>query len=121
MADVTARSWMYYASGNGNLNFYPKQSSAQLQLNVMEPVLAFNLFESLDMMTAGVRTLTDRCIKGITANRERCRDLVENSIGIVTAVVPLLGYERASAVAKGVLRRSPSNAARKPVSVPSRI
>ncbi len=77
--------------------------AGQLQLNVMEPVLAFNLFESLDMMTAAVRTLTERCIRGITANRDHCRSLVEQSIGIVTAVVPALGYERATQVAKEAL------------------
>ncbi len=77
--------------------------AGQLQLNVMEPVLTFRLFESLEMLTAAVRTLTVRCIRGITANRERCRDLVEGSIGIVTAVVPALGYEKASEVAKEAL------------------
>jgi len=77
--------------------------AGQLQLNVMEPVLAFNLFTSLDMMTAAVRTLTERCIRGITANRDHCRELVERSIGVVTAVVPVLGYERASQVAKEAL------------------
>jgi aspartate ammonia-lyase len=77
--------------------------AGQLQLNVMEPVLTFNLFESLDMMTAAVETLTERCIRGITANEQHCRDMVENSIGIVTAVVPILGYERVSAVAKEAL------------------
>ena len=77
--------------------------AGQLQLNVMEPVLAFNLFESLDMITAAVRTLTERCIRGITANADRCRSLVEQSIGIVTAVVPALGYERATQVAKEAL------------------
>jgi aspartate ammonia-lyase len=55
------------------------------------------------MMTAAVRTLTARCIRGITANREHCRALVEGSIGLVTAVVPVLGYERASAIAKEAL------------------
>ena len=77
--------------------------AGQLQLNVMEPVLTFNLFESLDMMTAAVETLTLRCIQGITANEDHCREMVENSIGIVTAVVPILGYERVSAVAKEAL------------------
>jgi len=77
--------------------------AGQLQLNVMEPILVFNLFESLDMMTAAVRTLTERCIRGIEANRDRCRSLVEGSIGVVTAVVPVLGYERATQVAKEAL------------------
>jgi aspartate ammonia-lyase len=77
--------------------------AGQLQLNVMEPVITFNLFESLDMLTAGVRTLSERCVRGITANVEHCRDLVESSIGIVTALVPVIGYERAGAVAKEAL------------------
>jgi aspartate ammonia-lyase len=77
--------------------------AGQLQLNVMEPVITFNLFESMDMLTDGVRTLTERCIRGITANSDRCRDLVEASIGIVTALVPVIGYERAGKVAKEAL------------------
>jgi aspartate ammonia-lyase len=77
--------------------------AGQLQLNVMEPVIAYNLFQSLEMLTAAVHVLTERCIRGIAANREHCRDLVEGSIGIVTAVVPALGYERASEIAKEAL------------------
>jgi aspartate ammonia-lyase len=77
--------------------------AGQLQLNVMEPVITFNLFESLDMLTAGVTTLTERCIRGIIANHEHARQMVEGSVGLVTALVPRLGYERASKVAKEAL------------------
>ncbi len=77
--------------------------AGQLQLNVMEPIIAYNLFSSIDMITAAVDVLTTRCIEGITANADRCRAMVENSIGIVTAVVPVLGYDRASEVAKEAL------------------
>jgi len=77
--------------------------AGQLQLNVMEPVISFNLFESLDMLTAGVQTLTARCIRGITANSEHAREMVEGSTGLVTALAPVLGYERASEVAKEAL------------------
>jgi aspartate ammonia-lyase len=77
--------------------------AGQLQLNVMEPVIAFNVFQSLDMLAAAVRTLTHRCIRGIQANRERCRELVERSIGVVTALVPAIGYELASEVAREAL------------------
>ncbi len=77
--------------------------AGQLQLNVMEPVITFALFESLDMLAAGIETLTDRCIRGITANREHAHALVEGSIGLVTALVPALGYDRASQVAKEAL------------------
>ena len=82
--------------------------AGQLQLNVMEPVLTFNLFESLDMMTAAVDTLTTHCIRGITANEDHCREMVENSIGIVSGVDPILGYERVSAVAKEALETGKS-------------
>jgi len=77
--------------------------AGQLQLNVMEPVIAFNIFQSLEILANAVTVLDDRCIKGVTANRERCRALVEGSIGIVTALVPVLGYERATEVAKEAL------------------
>jgi len=77
--------------------------AGQLQLNVMEPVIAFNLFQSLQMLTAAVETLTSRCIRGLTANPEHCRGMVDRSIGLVTAVVPALGYEKASEVAKEAL------------------
>ena len=77
--------------------------AGQLQLNVMEPLIAFNVFQSIDMLTAAVRTLTTRCIRGIKANRDRCREMVEGSIGIVTAIVPAIGYERTSEVAKEAL------------------
>jgi aspartate ammonia-lyase len=77
--------------------------AGQLQLNVMEPVIAFNMFQSIEILTAAIHVLEERCLRGITANRDRCRALVEASIGIVTAVVPALGYERASAIAKEAL------------------
>ncbi len=78
--------------------------AGQLQLNVMEPILAFNLFQSVDMLTAAIDTLRLRCIRGITANREHAREMVERSIGIVTAVVPALGYERATRGGEGGAR-----------------
>ena len=82
--------------------------AGQLQLNVMEPVLAFNCFQSLKMLTQAINTLTHRCIRGITANRERCRDFVANSIGIVTALVPHIGYENSTRIAKRALETNRS-------------
>jgi len=74
--------------------------AGQLELNVMEPVIGQSLFESIEMLKNGMTTLTYRCIEGITANRERCRNYVENSIGLVTALNPVLGYETCSQLAK---------------------
>jgi len=76
----------------------------QLQLNVFEPVIAYNLFSSISMMTNALVTLRTRCVDGITANEEVCRDMVKNSIGIVTALNPYLGYEKSSFIAKEALR-----------------
>lgn len=77
--------------------------AGQLQLNVMEPLIAFNTFQSLKMLTQGINTLTVRCIRGITANRERCRSLVEHSIGLVTALNPYIGYKNSTRIAKKAL------------------
>lgn len=77
--------------------------AGQLQLNVMEPVIVQSIFESIEMLKNGMTTLKYKCIDGITANVKRCRDLVEGSIGIVTALNPVLGYETSTALAKEAL------------------
>jgi aspartate ammonia-lyase len=82
--------------------------AGQLQLNVMEPVIAFNIFQSLKMLTQAINTLTRRCIQGITANRERCRHLVEHSIGLVTALNPYIGYENSTRIATKALETNRS-------------
>lgn len=78
--------------------------AGQFELNVMEPVLAYNLFNSLSFLTNAVNALTNKCIVGIVANEERCRELVDASVGVVTALLPHIGYEAASAIAKEALR-----------------
>ncbi|HEX2960729.1 MAG TPA: aspartate ammonia-lyase [Ignavibacteriales bacterium] len=77
--------------------------AGQLELNVMEPVITQSLFESIEMLKNGMETLKYRCIEGITANEARCRKLVEDSIGIVTALNPILGYETCTELAKEAL------------------
>ncbi len=77
--------------------------AGQLELNVMEPVIALSLFESIEMLKNGMTTLTYRCIDGIRANRDRCRGYVQSSIGLVTALTPVLGYEVCSQLAKEAL------------------
>jgi aspartate ammonia-lyase len=73
--------------------------AGQLELNAMEPIIAYNLFTSLDLLGRACRTLKERCINGITANRQVCRWMVENSIGLVTALNPYIGYEKSSEIA----------------------
>ncbi len=74
--------------------------AGQLQLNAFEPIIAHNLLNSLIYLRQGCLTLAERCVRGITANRERLDDIVNHSIGIVTALNPFIGYENASIVAK---------------------
>lgn len=77
--------------------------AGQLQLNVMEPVIAKCLFESIQHLRNGMKTLNYRCIVGITANKENLYKMVHDSIGLVTALVPILGYEVCSSIAKEAL------------------
>ena len=77
--------------------------AGQLQLNVMEPVITFSLFTSLQYMTNAMHTLVKDCINGITANADISSHFVMNSIGIVTALNPLLGYETTASIAKEAL------------------
>ncbi|AWF82171.1 aspartate ammonia-lyase [Microbulbifer sp. A4B17] len=92
----------YQVIGN-DLTITLAAESGQLQLNVMEPVIAFNLLQSMRLMTQAMTTLAERCVSGITANEEHCLQLVENSIGLITAVNPFIGYENATRIAKQAL------------------
>jgi aspartate ammonia-lyase len=74
--------------------------AGQLQLNVFEPLIAFRLLRSMRSLTNACRVLRERCVVGITANPVRMRWFVENSVGIITALVPLIGYQMASDIAK---------------------
>lgn len=74
--------------------------AGQLQLNVMEPVIASSLFESINLLTNACNTLTTKCVTGITANKERCRNYVMNSIGIVTYLDPIIGHEEGDIIGK---------------------
>lgn len=77
--------------------------AGQLELNVMEPVMVESLFESIEILKNGMNTLGSRCIDGITANEQVCRDNVKNSIGVITALNPYLGYEVCTKLAKEAL------------------
>jgi len=75
-------------------------SAGQLQLNVMEPVITYALFTSISTMENAVHSLRVNCIDGITANADRTRDMVLNSLGIVTVLKPLLGYKQCADIAR---------------------
>ena len=87
----------------GDVTVTMAAEAGQLQLNVFEPVIAFRLLGALQMMRNACTTLRERCVSGITANPERMRWFVEHSVGIVTALLPALGYEAATSVARTAL------------------
>ncbi|MGL4997623.1 MAG: aspartate ammonia-lyase [Cetobacterium sp.] len=85
----------------GNDQTVTKAAEAgQLELNVFEPVLFFNLFQSIEILKNGVNTLIDNCLLGITANPKRCQELVDCSVGVITALNPHIGYKNAADIAK---------------------
>ncbi|NOH16835.1 aspartate ammonia-lyase [Clostridium cochlearium] len=82
--------------------------AGQLELNAFEPVIFYNLFQSIETLTNGVNTFVENCIIGITANRERCKKLVDNSVGIITAICPHVGYKKAASIAKTAIKTGAS-------------
>ena len=87
----------------GDMTVTMAAEAGQLQLNVFEPVIAFRLLGGISALTNACVVLRERCINGITANPDRMRQFVEQSIGIVTALVPVLGYEQSTEIARDAL------------------
>jgi aspartate ammonia-lyase len=77
--------------------------ASELELNMAEPIIAYDLLHGLMILRNACVTLAARCVNGITANEARCRQFVENSIGLVTALNPVIGYERSASIAKEAL------------------
>ena len=87
----------------GDMTVTMAAEAGQLQLNVFEPVIAYRLLAGLGAMTNACTVLRERCVTGITANPDRMRQFVEQSIGIVTALVPVIGYEVSTEIARDAL------------------
>merc|ERR1712226_1114006 len=77
--------------------------AGQLELNVMEPVVIYKLYTSIRVLERGMNIFRTKCVEGITANEERCKEMVHNSIGIVTALLPHIGYKNCTAAAAKAL------------------
>lgn len=97
----------YRVIGN-DLTVTMAAEAGQLQLNVMEPVLIYAILESMQLMSNAMDTLREKCIDGITANEEHCRNMVLHSIGIVTALNPHIGYKNSTKIAKEALETGES-------------
>jgi aspartate ammonia-lyase len=87
----------------GDMTVTMAAEAGQLQLNVFEPIIAFRLLSGMSNLARACKILQDRCIEGITANPERMRSFVEQSVGLITALVPVLGYETTTEIAKEAL------------------
>lgn len=88
----------------GDMTVMMAAEAGQLQLNVFEPIIAFRLLRNIQSLRNACVVLSERCVDGITANPDRMRQLVEHSIGIVTALVPILGYDKCAQVAMEALQ-----------------
>ena len=82
--------------------------AGQLQLNAMEPLIIYNILESMRLLKRAMMMLDERCIRGITANRDTCADMVHRAIGLVTALNPYIGYENATRIASRALKENRS-------------
>jgi fumarate hydratase, class II len=97
----------YHVMGNDQAIALCGQAG-QLELNVMMPIMAYNLIQSLDVLTNGIGAFTERCVRGIEANVERCQELAEKSMGLATALNPYIGYAAAAKVAQDAQARGVS-------------
>ncbi len=97
----------FYVIGN-DMTITMAAEAGQLELNAFEPIIFYCMFQSIDTLAYAVQTFVDNCIKGITANETRCRYLVENSVGIITAICPHIGYQKAADVAKKAIQTGES-------------
>ena len=78
--------------------------SGNFELNVMMPLMAYNILQSIELLAAVSKEFAVKCIKGITANREKCRSNIEKSLSMVTALAPVTGYDKAAEIAKQAYR-----------------
>lgn len=97
----------FYVIGN-DVTITMAAEGGQLELNAFEPIIFYCMFQSIDTLAYAVQTFVDNCVTGITANENRCRYLVENSVGIITAICPHVGYEKAADIAKRAIKTGES-------------
>lgn len=97
----------FNAIGN-DLTITMAAEAGQLELNAFEPIIFYCLFQSIDTIAYAVNTFVDNCVIGITANETRCRYFVENSVGIITAICPYVGYQKAAEIAKEAIKTGES-------------
>jgi aspartate ammonia-lyase len=103
-----AMSQVAYQVMGSDVTISMTAEAGQLQLNAMELLITYHTLESIRIMTLAMTMLETRCVSGITANAEHCRHRVENSVGIITALNPFIGYKNSSRIAKQALAENRS-------------
>jgi len=100
MSEMVLQVVAQVVGNDATVAFAASGLGSSFELNVMMPVMAYNLLQSIDLLAAAARVFADRCATGIEANREHCEALVEQSLAMCTALAPLIGYDRAAGIAK---------------------
>jgi fumarate hydratase class II len=86
--------------GNDATITWSNAIGSTFELNVMMPVMAYNLLQSVELLSKAARVFADRCVAGLEADEEKCRAMVEQSLAMCTSLAPLIGYDQAAAIAK---------------------
>jgi fumarate hydratase class II len=100
MSEMTLQVAAQVIGNDAAIAFAGSGLGSSFELNVMMPVMAYNLLQSIELLSKAARVFADRCVSGLSANQERCESLVEQSLAMCTSLAPLIGYDRAADVAK---------------------
>ena len=100
MSEMTLQVAAQVIGNDATIAFAASGIGSSFELNVMMPVMAYNLLQSIELLSRAARVFADRCVAGIEANQERCQSMVEQSLAMCTSLAPIIGYDKAADVAK---------------------
>ena len=100
MSEMVLQVCSQVVGNDATIAFAGSGLGSSFELNVMMPVMAYNLLQSIELLGRAAHVFADRCVSGIAANRERCESLVEQSLAMCTSLAPLIGYDQAADIAK---------------------
>lgn len=100
MSEMALQVAAQVIGNDATINFAASALGSTFELNVMMPVMAYNLLQSIELLSRAASVFADRCVTGIQANRQRCESMVEQSLAMVTSLAPKIGYDKAAEIAK---------------------
>jgi fumarate hydratase class II len=100
MSEMALQVAAQVIGNDATIGFAASALGSTFELNVMMPVMAYNLLQSIELLSRASKVFAERCVRGITANRERCESMVEQSLAMVTSLAPKIGYDKAAEIAK---------------------